>query len=334
MQSCITGSGTPDSRYIASPEFVATVLHFATILECPISAYGAYCIIFKTPKKMGYVKWLMFNLHFWSSLSDLVMSFIGIPYILLPAPAGYGLGLIDAPRLMIYFMVTLLGAIAASIVALYENRFFILFAQKSRWATIRKPFLLFIFTMVPIFFLPPFFNPPNQETGLQIVLSRIPCQSPITYKNRKIYVLSLDLVIPLACIAFGTTIHAISSITFGTLIFINLAMLKNRIYSEKAMEIHKKFAHALTIQSAFLLSVVLAPVLALLWIMATHHHDQALNNFVFITLSLHGAGSTVMMIFVHKPYRDFTFSKICFCSSKWKQAGDEIKRSSHVSVII
>ncbi|PIC24675.1 hypothetical protein B9Z55_017909 [Caenorhabditis nigoni] len=108
MQSCITGSGTPDSRYIASPEFMATVSHFSTILEFPILAYGAYCIIFKTPKKMGSVKWLMFNLHVWSSLSDLVMSFIGIPFILLPAPAGYGLGLVDSPRLMIYFMVTLL----------------------------------------------------------------------------------------------------------------------------------------------------------------------------------------------------------------------------------
>ncbi|CAO4377948.1 unnamed protein product [Caenorhabditis nigoni] len=236
---------------------------------------------------MGSVKWLMLNLHTWSSLSDLVMSFIGIPYILLPAPAGYGLGFVDAPRLMIYLLVTLLAAIAASIVALYENRFFKLFAQKSRWATIRKPFLFFIFTIVPIFFLPPFFNIPDQETSLQIVLSRIPCQSPVTYKNRKIYVLSLDLILPLICIATGTTIHAISSITFGALIFINLAMLRNKIHSEKAMEVHRKFANALTIQSAFLLSVVLAPVLALLWIMATHHHDQALNNFVFITLSLH-----------------------------------------------
>ncbi|CAR98411.1 Protein CBG26965 [Caenorhabditis briggsae] len=283
---------------------------------------------------MGSVKWLMFNLHVWSSMSDLVMSFIGIPYILLPAPAGYGLGLVDAPRLMVYFMVTLLAAIAASIVALYENRFFILFAQKSRWSSIRKPFLLFIFTIVPLVFLPPFFNPPDQETSLQIVLSQLPCQSPVTYKNRKIYVLSLDLILLLVCIATGTTIHAISSITFGTLIFINLVTLRNRIQSEKAMEVHRKFAHALTIQSAFLLSVVLAPVLALLWIMATHHHDQALNNFVFITLSLHGAGSTIMMIFVHKPYRDFTFSKICCCFGKWKQLGDEIKRSSHVSVII
>ncbi|ULT87516.1 hypothetical protein L3Y34_006981 [Caenorhabditis briggsae] len=210
MQSCIVGSGIPDSRYIASPEFIVTVLHFATILQCPISAYGTYCIIFKTPKKMGSVKWLMFNLHVWSSMSDLVMSFIGIPYILLPAPAGYGLGLVDAPRLMVYFMVTLLAAIAASIVALYENRFFILFAQPS---------------------FPPLFLP--------LSLSFSGC-----------------------------------------------------------------------------------------------HHDQALNNFVFITLSLHGVGSTIMMIFLHKPYWEFTLSNICCCFNKWKRVGDERKRSSHVSVII
>ncbi|UMM33287.1 hypothetical protein L5515_006827 [Caenorhabditis briggsae] len=58
---------------------------------------------------MGSVKWMMFNLHFWSSMSDLVISCIGIPFILLPAPAGYGLGFVDAPRLMTYCMATLLA---------------------------------------------------------------------------------------------------------------------------------------------------------------------------------------------------------------------------------
>ncbi|PIC24674.1 hypothetical protein B9Z55_017908 [Caenorhabditis nigoni] len=248
MQSCIIGSGTPDSRYIASPEFLATVSYLATFMEFPILTYGAYCITFKTPNKMGSVKWLMFNLHFWSSLSDLVISCIGIPFILLPAPAGYGLGFVDAPRLMTYCMATLLAAIAASVLALYENRFFILFDQKSRWMAIRKPFLLFIFTIVPLVFLPPVFNTPDQETSLQIVLRQIPCQSPDTYKNRKIHVLLLDMSIPLVCIAIATTILAIPTITFCALIFYNLTMLKKRINSEKAMEAHKKFAKALTIQ--------------------------------------------------------------------------------------
>ncbi|CAP22464.2 Protein CBG01166 [Caenorhabditis briggsae] len=192
MQFCITGSGTPDSRYIASPEFLATVSYLATFLEFPILTYGACCIIFKTPKKMGSVKWMMFNLHFWSSMSDLVISCIGIPFILLPAPAGYGLGFVDAPRLMTYCMATLLA----------------------------------------------------------------------------------DMSIPLVCIAIATTILAIPTLKFCALIFINLATLKKRIHSEKAMEAHKNFAIALTIQSAFFSSVVLAPVLVILWMSSRPSSQQ------------------------------------------------------------
>ena len=63
-----------------------------------------------------------------------------------------------------------------------------------------------------------------------------------------------------------------------------------------------------------MLSVVLAPVITVLWIIEIWYHNQVLNNFVFITLSLHGIGSTIVMILVHRPYREFTFSKFSLCS--------------------
>ncbi|CAL2043525.1 unnamed protein product [Caenorhabditis brenneri] len=333
--NCVSGAGIPDTRYLASPEFIATTLHWVTIIETPILTYGAYCILFKTPKRMTSVKWLMLNLHFWSCLSDLVISFIGIPYILLPAPAGYGLGLLDSPKLMLYSMVTLLAAIAASVLAIYENRFFMLFAQKSWWKYFRKPYFLVICTMIPLIFLPPYFQIPDQENGLKMVLSKIPCQPVFTFGNRKVFVIAVDLTLIMYCIGIGTLVLATSITLFGFLIFWKLfwMTMSNLSLSARTCHIQKKFATALTIQSTFMVSIVLVPVLTLLWILAKSYHDQALNNFVFIVLSLHGVGSTIMMIFVHKPYREFTFARICCFTQKWKKRERE-KRSYPASIIL
>ncbi|KAF1752968.1 hypothetical protein GCK72_019523 [Caenorhabditis remanei] len=311
---CLSGDSHLDTRYLASPEFIAFALHCVTVVEFPVMTYGAYCILFKTPARMNSVKWLMLNLHFWSSLSDFVISFIGIPYILLPAPAGYGLGLIDAPSLLIYCMVTFIAALAASVLAIYENRYFTLFGRNTFWKKCRKPFFVFITSLVPIIFVPPYFDIPEQTSARQIIISKIPCQPPFTYKNREMFVIALDYTIPVYSIAFGTLILAVSITIFGVLIGINLVKVRiSSVYSSRTFMIQRKFAIALVIQSLFMLSVVLAPVLTVLWIIELWYHNQVLNNFVFITLSLHGIGSTIVMILVHRPYREFTFSKFSLC---------------------
>lgn len=64
------------------------------------------CALCQTPNHMLTVKWLLFNTHIWSSLSDFVICFMTVPYLFLPALAGYDLGLINNPGLSIYLLVT------------------------------------------------------------------------------------------------------------------------------------------------------------------------------------------------------------------------------------
>ncbi|CAL2044042.1 unnamed protein product [Caenorhabditis brenneri] len=200
---------------------------------------------------MKSVKLLMLNLHFWSSLSDFVISLIGIPYILLPAPAGYGLGLLDSPRLLMYCMVTLVAALAASVLALYENRYFSLFGRNTWWKNYRKPFFVFITSIVPIIFVPPYFNIPEQSSARELVLNQIPCQPPFIYKKREIFVLALDYSIPVYSIACGTLVLAVSITTFGVLMGINMVKVRiSSMYSSNTFKIQRKFALALIIQAS------------------------------------------------------------------------------------
>uniref|UniRef100_A0A8R1IPT7 Uncharacterized protein n=1 Tax=Caenorhabditis japonica TaxID=281687 RepID=A0A8R1IPT7_CAEJA len=92
----------PDTSYVSSPDFLVNSSHILLFLDLPIVSYGAYCILFRTPSSMSSVKLLMLNLHLWSVMLDLTLSMFGVPYIYLPLPAGYGLGLIDAPEAWIY----------------------------------------------------------------------------------------------------------------------------------------------------------------------------------------------------------------------------------------
>nr|pir protein F37B4.6 [imported] - Caenorhabditis elegans [Caenorhabditis elegans] len=249
MQNCISGAGIPDTRYLSSPNFISFTLHCLTFLEIPVLSYGAYCILYKTPSRMKSVKLLMLNLHFWSCLSDLVISFVGLPYILLPAPAGYGLGLLDSPQILVYLMVTFIAALTASVLAIYENRFYTLFAQNSWWKKVRKPFLFSIYTLVPLIFLPPYFDLPEQESARQLVLSKIPCQPPFDFKHREIYVLALDYDVPVYCIAFGTLVLGVSITVFGWLIFHMLWFgTLSSSNSIRTLNMQRRFAISLTIQ--------------------------------------------------------------------------------------
>ncbi|CAI2352834.1 unnamed protein product [Caenorhabditis sp. 36 PRJEB53466] len=309
----------PDTRYLSSPDFMVTALHCSACIEVPILSFGAYCILFKTPAQMSSVKWLMLNLHFWSSLSDLLLSFIGIPFILLPIPAGYGLGLIYSPALLMYCCVTLVAALSTSVLAIYENRYYVLFGETTRWKSVRKPFMTLIYCLVPFIFLPPYLDLPEQESARSIVLAQLPCHPEFTYNDRELFVLALTYTVPLSCIVCGTVVLATLISVFCLLTVWQIVKHSmHSLYSKRTWQMQKNFIIALSLQSVLMLLVILAPVITGLAIILLWHHDQTLNNFVFITLSLHGVGSTVVMIMVHRPYREFTISTALHSKIKQK----------------
>ncbi|PIC22844.1 hypothetical protein B9Z55_016760 [Caenorhabditis nigoni] len=54
-------------------EYPAYVSHSISLILIPLNIFGGYCILFQTPKKMEASKWVMINVHFWSSFLDLLI---------------------------------------------------------------------------------------------------------------------------------------------------------------------------------------------------------------------------------------------------------------------
>lgn len=250
----------PHTSYFDSPDFIADTLNILIWFEVPVLSFGGYCILFKTPSNMSSVKWLMLNMHFWTSMFDLATSFFGVPYVMFPALAGWGLGVVQLPGFIFFSSVILLGgekvlipnsnsrvsALSASVVSIYENRYHRLFGQKTWWSRVRKPFLVFMFLFAPTFFIPTYFYIPDQELARKEVVNSLPCIPSII--DKPMYVLSLDLLVPFVCFSIAATVFGPSWTIFSILIFWNILYNKKFSNSLRTNNMQKKFAVAISIQ--------------------------------------------------------------------------------------
>ncbi|EGT31155.1 hypothetical protein CAEBREN_10823 [Caenorhabditis brenneri] len=288
-----------------------------------------------TPSHMTNVKWLLMNTHFWSSFSDFIICYLGLPYLYIPQLAGYGLGLVNSPALAIYSLVTVTAYSGLSVIAIYENRYFMLFGQKTWWRKYRKPYFIIVYIFVPFIFVPPYFNIPEQESARAKVLESIPCLPKYTLDDRKMFVLSLDFIVPVVSVTIGLLILAISFIIFLSLTFWNIWMGEAWAASRQTIMLQKAFTKGVTIQTLYEFFILFIPVVIVLAMIVFWYHDQVINNILFLILSLNGVGSTFIMIFVHKPYRTFTLSIFCYpcCPKLHKKVKDVTQMKTQLSAI-
>uniref|UniRef100_A0A8R1DP21 Serpentine Receptor, class H n=1 Tax=Caenorhabditis japonica TaxID=281687 RepID=A0A8R1DP21_CAEJA len=204
----------------------------------------------------------------------------------------------------------LTNSVDASIVLIYENRYYVLYARDTYWARLRKPCLASIFIFNILLVQPPFFMIPDQPTAKKIVLEFLPCLPEYSFKGREMFILAANWELPLVFLSVGFFILTPPILVFFILTFYHLVKGKSTV-SLKTQQLQRQLIYALSFQSSFLIATLLGPFIAVVTTMILQYHYQGLNNMIYVVLALHGIGSTIVMILVHKPYRDFTFSVTC-----------------------
>ncbi|CAI5450621.1 unnamed protein product [Caenorhabditis angaria] len=299
--------------YFNTPEFLVTSLHILTIIAIPIHLLGFYCVFFKTPPKMRYVKSSMIQCFLSGAVLDFAFSFGTIPYALLPTLSGHFLGVLSdlgmSQKSQVILIIELILIVGCSLIGILENRFTCITNRRSRF---KNNFLIYLFNGSFLSFLVylTFSNCPEQEEARRIVLYEIlPPNLPAHFYTDPIFVISLqnDQIATTMMISFLYTFITCCGFVFGT--FYKLYYLeKNRNLSKITKKMMIKFFILICIQCSIPLTVLAFPISYIAFSCSTLYFNQALNNLIFIIFSFHGILTTLSIICIHTEYRRVVFS--------------------------
>ncbi|EFP11598.1 hypothetical protein CRE_28924 [Caenorhabditis remanei] len=192
-----------------------------------------------------------------------------------------------------------------SIIALFENRFFVICSMRGNfiWEKFRPFWLIIHYIGVILIVIPLGMNVPNQEIALKQVFLRLPCLHPQIYEA-PIFVMTDDITYPFIVCFSSTTFSVLEIVTFClSLTWSILKQLKSGRMSRKTFEMQKRFFIALLIQVGVPFFVILFPFLYCARSVLFNYYNQAYMNCAIITWSIHGVVSTIAMVFIHQPYR-------------------------------
>ncbi|CAR98437.1 Protein CBG26991 [Caenorhabditis briggsae] len=320
------------TSYLDTPQFQALALHLMIGLEIPIHLFGVFCILFRTPDSMRSVKWGMLNLHVWSMGLDLGVSLLTIPYILYPALAGFTLGVLtdfDVPMAyQAYLLAVLIGLLGVSIVTILENRYFILFGREQWWRHCRMPFLIFNYIFALVYFYPAYYYFPDQASALKEVFRMLP-ELPQEIYDAPVFVLAIDFHYVVIPVFIMSNLLIAESGCFIILIYGNMnERTKKLSLSRHTIKMQRKFLRALNIQTAIPLLYLMLPMGYLVTSRIFNLYFQSANNLCFIIIGLHGLFSTIIMLYIHAPYREVC-KKVFHCKLE-----DYSRRWSMVSTVL
>ncbi|KAF1753198.1 hypothetical protein GCK72_019754 [Caenorhabditis remanei] len=184
--------------YISSPEFYSLALYILGSISLPIHLFGAYCILCQTPDTMKRVKWVMFNLHAWSCSLDILLGLLGQPFIVPPVFGGAPMGLLHLlnvdPGIMVYMMVTLILMVSISTGAIFENRFYLLFVEKTWWRFARYPYYIINVALAFLYYVPTMIGIPDQTEAREWIFRKHPEVRRFDSPEHPIFVVAYDSV--------------------------------------------------------------------------------------------------------------------------------------------
>ncbi|CAI5453680.1 unnamed protein product [Caenorhabditis angaria] len=307
------------NNIIATETFCIYTFHILTFFEIPINTFVAYCIIFKTPKHMLSVRPSMLILHVTSTILDLYLSLLTCPFLLLPYPAGYPMGLLrflNVPvSIQVYLAISFIGVVSTSQVILFENRYNTLRStntvdslnRKIRRYSIAGLQYIWGFT----FIIPAFFNIPDKNQAVHAMLEEFPDFPGAHHLFENPYFFCLTLHPAIAILAVIVTLFIVvpQLLFYLTASFRYLIETKNA-GSRRTYELRMRFMLALCLQVCIPMIFLAGPACFVVFSLLTRYYNQGFSNLSMILFATHGGISSIVTLIVHKPYRDFTIQTI------------------------
>ncbi|UMM37775.1 hypothetical protein L5515_009438 [Caenorhabditis briggsae] len=268
---------------------------------------------------MKHVKWVMFNLHFWNCWLDLTLSTLSQPFIIPPVFGGFFLGMLGPlginMKLQVYMMVTQIMMVAVATIAIFENRFFLLFAENTFWRHGRKLFYVINYSLALSYFLPTVLQIPDQELARKEIFKMYPSIIHFDRPSRTIYVVAYDMEIRewigyRQLISLCTVI--VQGATFLILLHFNIwKSTKNMTMSETTLRLQKVFLRAVYLQIAIPATVMIIPQIIMEILGYLYLMSPEMNSIAYMLMSVHGASATLVMLYFHAPYREFCQKVFC-----------------------
>ncbi|CAE11306.1 Serpentine Receptor, class H [Caenorhabditis elegans] len=296
--------------FLESPEVMLDVLHIITTISCPFQVFGIYCILFKTPKTMVSIKWILLNLHVCCLLFDLGLTVLSAPCLILPAMAGFPLGILwtifEVPIIFqTYLIFTSLLMVCNAILVMVENRYYQMFARNKAWHHFRLPYIFLLTILNMTCALTLYYYVPDQPAALEYVYKQVP-NIPAEFKSRPMFVLSIDIGVPIAEFILIIIFLFSNGIIFIALIHWNMnSSTIKQVKSTQTRKMEKKFLLAIYVQAGVVMIALLCPATYVIFSVFNDYYNQAANNCMFISFAFHGIFSTLILLWGYKPYRKF-----------------------------
>ncbi|CAP38584.2 Protein CBG21878 [Caenorhabditis briggsae] len=310
----------PDSRFLASKEGLVIYSRIIVFLSLPIQILCTFCILKKTPETMKNVKSSLLKVNLWSIFSGIILGFFVIPLNFFPHLCGVFIGLAanSNPIFQFNLFMTILFGVLISINILFENRSSLI--AQNRFAISRtstRNFWVFINFFGNLALLTPvFLNLPDQETTKLEILKNLPCPAKEFFTESMLIMAYQDfwesyLTVALLFIYF----NLMAQILFFSICCIYyLFIFKSSQVSAQTRKLQIQSFVAIIFQSLIPILFDYIPTLIFLDRQRKNDYDQLNNNLMGLSIILHNGMTSLSILLVQKPYRNFL--KSIFLSKK------------------
>ncbi|CAI2348956.1 unnamed protein product [Caenorhabditis sp. 36 PRJEB53466] len=285
-------------------------MHTLTSIEVPLHIFGAYIIIFKTPKSMDSARTIIFIVHTLCSVMDIYCTFFLVFVFWVPSPSGYPVGFLStlgvSSTIQTFIFFNTLLATGIGFIGLFENRHDTLVIGQSGRSESRnfKRFLFFALTFFicasDIVYV--FMSLPDVEIGRISVQKQQPCIPMSLINNPGFIHLNIDnYLIPMLTGIIITALFLQGS--FFVIYTIHNLFFAVRIVSKTTQRMQRKFFVAMILQALIPVTSIVIPMYYLYLAWSFSYYNQKYNNFAEIAFGMNGFFTTIVMIIVHQPYR-------------------------------